>query len=238
MAVSPSTVTDQATPTTRSPAHSDPVVEDKIALGEMILRLRMRGINDRAVLAALEMTPRRLFLRAEDHKVAYSDQALPIECGQVLHAPTIIARMVEALGVTREHRVLEIGTGSGYGTAILARLAKSVISVERYRTLIALAEQRLQTLKLDNVHIRLADGRNGHAEKAPYDRILVTGALPSVPGALLDQVKFGGVLVAPVGPKGDVQEIRRYERSGSRFLEERIAQVRFVQLEEGVAEAL
>lgn len=217
---------------------ADPVAEDKVALGEMILRLRMRGLGGHAVLAALERTPRRLFLRAEDHKVAYLDMCLPIECGQCIHPPSTVATMIDALSVTHEHRVLEIGTGSAYQTAILAQLAKSVFSVERFRSLIALAEQRLKTLKIDNVHIRHADGLIGFPEKAPFDRIILTGAVPALTDALLDQVKFGGVLVAAVGPKGEAQDLLRIERTGSRFIEESVGHVRFVHLEEGAAESL
>ncbi len=212
--------------------------EDKVALGEMILRLRMRGLGTRAILAALEKTPRRMFLRAEDHKVAYRDMCLPIECGQTINAPSTVAQMIDALSLTEEHRVLEIGTGSAYQTAILARVAKSVFSIERYRTLIEIAEQRLKTLKIDNVHIRIGDGLLGFPEKAPFDRIILTGAVPVVPAELLEQIKFGGVMVVAVGPQGEAQDLRRIERTGSRFIEDKIASVRFVHLQSGIAEVL
>jgi len=214
------------------------IAEDKTALGEMILRLRMRGLGNRAILAALETVPRKLFLRAEDHKVAYQDMWLPIECGQTIHAPSMVAQMIEALSVTEEHRVLEIGTGSAYQAAILSKVAKSVFSIERYRTLIEIAEQRMKTLKIENVHIRLGDGLKGFPEKAPFDRVIVSGAVPFVPEALLDQVKFGGVMVIAVGPPGEPQELRRIERTGSRFIETKIATVRFVHLQDGVADMM
>ena len=220
-------------------ALNDPTIaDDKVALGEMILRLRMGGLGNRAILATLEKMPRKLFLRAEDHKVAYQDMWLPIECGQTIHAPSTVAQMIDALSLTREHRVLEIGTGSGYQAAILSQLAKSVYSIERYRSLIKLAGQRLQTLKIETVHIRLADGLLGYPEKAPFDRILVSGAVPFVPASLLEQLKFGGVMVVAVGPQGQVQELRRIERTGSRFIEDTIAKVRFVHLQEGIAGTL
>lgn len=213
------------------------VADDKVALGEMILAMRMRGLRNRAILATLEKTPRKLFLRAEDHKVAYQDMALPIECGQTVHAPSVVAQMIDALAVSPDQRVLEIGTGSGYQAAILSKLAKSVYSIERYRRLIEIAEQRLKTLKIDNVHIRLGDGLQGFAEKAPFDRIIVSGSVSYVPTALFDQLKFGGVMVVAVGPQGEVQELRRIERTGSRYIESRIARVRFVHLQDGVAKA-
>ena len=214
------------------------IAEDKIVLGEMILRLRMRGLGNREILSALEKTPRRLFLRAEDHKVAYRDMWLPIECGQTIHAPSTVAQMIDALSISEEHRVLEVGTGSGYQAAILAQVAKSVFSIERYRTLIELAEQRLKTLKIENVHVRLGDGLLGFPEKAPFDRIIISGSVPFIPTHLLDQVKFGGVMVAAVGEQGGVQELRRIERTGSRFIEDKIANVRFVHMQGGIAEIM
>lgn len=214
------------------------IADDKVAMGEMILRLRMRGLGNRAVLAALEKTPRKLFLRAEDHKVAYRDMWLPIECGQTIHAPSTVVQMIDALSVTEEHRVLEIGTGSAYQSTILAQVAKSVFSIERYRTLIEIAEQRLKTLKIENVHIRHGDGLLGFPEKAPFDRIIVSGAVPYLPNDLMEQVKFGGVMVVAVGAVGEPQELRRIERTGSRFIETKVATVRFVHMQAGIAETL
>lgn len=207
----------------------------RIATAELILELRKQGIRDNKVLSALERVPRRLFLSAASHKLAYADRALPIECGQTISAPSVVALMSEKLSIEPHHRILEIGTGSGYQTAILAMLAEQVYTVERYRTLIELAEQRLATLRVTNVSFNQGDGYEGMAEKAPFDRILVTAAAPEIPKQLADQLVSHGVMVIPVGPAGGVQQLLRVVRRGSRFEEERICAVRFVPMVPGVA---
>src|SRR5690348_2388937 len=167
---------------------------------EFQLALRRRGISDQAVLRAMEEVPRENFVTANFIDSAYADQALPIECGQTISQPFVVAYMTEQLDVAREHRVLEIGTGSGYQAAILSRLAREVVSVERYRTLADAAIERLKALGYSNVTVRVGDGMAGAADLAPFDRIMITAAAEDVPEALVDQLAAGGKLVVPLGP--------------------------------------
>ena len=197
-----------------------------------------RGVRDERVLAALRKIPRHLFVKDHLRNQAYGDHALPIGSGQTISQPYIVARMSELLEVGPEHSVLEIGTGSGYQTAVLSRLARLVYTVERYRTLKQEAEARFETLGLTNVITKFGDGGQGWPEQAPFDRILVTAAAPSEPKVLLRQLKPAGVLVAPIG-KGPVQRLMRYAGDGAGgFPAEVLCEVRFVPLLEGVAREL
>jgi protein-L-isoaspartate(D-aspartate) O-methyltransferase len=204
----------------------------------LILALRSQGIGDPAVLGALEHTPRELFTPDLFMERAWEDSALPIACGQTISQPYIVGLMSQALGVEPRNRVLEIGTGSGYQTAVLSRLARLVYTVERYRTLLGEAEARFRLLGLGNVITRFGDGGEGWREQAPFDRILVTAAAPSEPKTLLAQLKPSGVLVAPIG-KGPMQALKRYRGDGQGgFTEEVLCEVRFVPLLAGVAKEL
>jgi len=166
------------------------------------------------------------------------NSTLPIACGQTISQPFIVGLMTQALTLEPRARVLEIGTGSGYQTAVLSRLARLVYSVERYRTLKREAEARFETLGLTNVITKFGDGGQGWPEQAPFDRILVTAAAPSEPKLLLRQLKPAGVLVAPIG-KGPVQRLMRYAGDGAGgFPAEVLCEVRFVPLLEGVAREL
>jgi protein-L-isoaspartate(D-aspartate) O-methyltransferase len=158
-----------------------------------------RGVKDERVLAALRKVPRHLFVKDHLRTQAYGDHALPIGSSQTISQPYIVARMTELLEVGPEHSVLEIGTGSGYQTAILAQLARRVYSLERVAELAREAIPRMRHLGLDNVKIQVFDGTVGWSEWAPYDRILVTAGAPKVPEPLLDQLAPGGVLVVPEG---------------------------------------
>ncbi len=211
---------------------------DRIALAALILELRREGISDRAALSAIEAIPRRLFLDRRHQPLAYRNAPLPIECGQTISQPAVVALMTAALDLSPADRVLEVGTGSGYQAAVLSRLAAEVVTIERYRTLAALARERLDALGADNVTVLLGDGTLGDRRRAPFDRILLTAAAPEVPPALLDQLAPGGVLVAPVGPSGGVQHLTRFAKGEGGLDEERLAPVRFVPLQEGPAEAL
>ena len=204
----------------------------------LVLGLRSQGISDPAVLNAIERTPRDLFTPDLFQERAWEDSALPIACGQTISQPYIVAKMTQALQVEPRARVLEIGTGSGYQTAVLARIARLVYTVERYRTLLAEAEGRFKALGLLNIVTRFGDGAEGWREQAPFDRILVTAAAPDEPKELLAQLKPSGVLVAPVG-KGPVQSLKRYVGDGSGgFTAETLGDVRFVPLLEGTAREL
>src|SRR5580693_10224668 len=180
----------------------------------LILGLRSQGVSDPAVLAALEHTPRDLFTPDLFQARAWEDSALPIACGQTISQPFIVGLMTQALTLEPRARVLEIGTGSGYQTAVLSRLARLVYTVERYRTLKREAEARFKAMDLTNIITKFGDGGLGWAEQAPFDRILVTAAAPSEPKDLLKQLKPNGVLVAPIG-KGPVQKLVRYAGDGS-----------------------
>jgi protein-L-isoaspartate(D-aspartate) O-methyltransferase len=205
---------------------------------EFQLALRRRGITDAATLRAMDEVPRDLFVPDEDREHAFADRALPIACGQTISQPFVVAVMTEALKLQPHHKVLEIGTGSGYQTAILARLVRSVVSIERYRTLRDLAATRLAALGITNVTLHLADGALGMADAAPFDRVLVTCAVTAIPEALVGQLAEGGVLVAPVGPVDGPQEIVRLARSSGAPTTERLLSVRFVPLVPGVAREL
>jgi protein-L-isoaspartate(D-aspartate) O-methyltransferase len=201
----------------------------------LILRLRSAGVIDAKVLNALQSTPRDLFVPELFRERAWEDSALPIACGQTISQPYIVGLMTQALSLESRHRVLEIGTGSGYQTAVLSRLVRYVYTVERYRSLLTEAEARLKTLDVQNVITRFGDGFEGWPEQAPFDRIIVTAAAPEEPRALLQQLKPNGVLVAPVG-RGDVQALRRYVGDGEGgFRSEELCDVRFVPLLAGVA---
>lgn len=205
---------------------------------EFLLSMRRRGIRDVKVLRALEQVPREIFVEAEHAGVAYADQALPIDCGQTISQPFVVATMTEALDVEPSNKVLEIGTGSGYQAAVLGMLAKSVVTIERYRTLGDLASARLRVLGLKNVAVRIADGSFGAPDEAPFDRIIVTAATPEVPPPLFDQLANNGRMVAPVGHPTDVQSLRLYTKSGGKIEHLDLMSVRFVPLVEGKAQAL
>jgi protein-L-isoaspartate(D-aspartate) O-methyltransferase len=207
-------------------------------LARLVLALRSQGVTDPAVLAAIERTPRDLFTPDLFKERSWEDSALPIACGQTISQPFIVGLMTQALTLEPRARVLEIGTGSGYQTAVLSRLARLVYTVERYRTLKREAEARFETLQLTNVITKFGDGGLGWPEQAPFDRILVTAAAPDEPKALLAQLKPSGVLVAPIG-RGPVQTLKRYAGDGKGgFREEVLCEVRFVPLLEGVAREL
>jgi protein-L-isoaspartate(D-aspartate) O-methyltransferase len=207
-------------------------------LARLILALRSQGVSDPAVLGAIETTPRDMFTPDLFQERAWEDQALPIACGQTISQPFIVGLMTQALNLEPRSRVLEIGTGSGYQTTVLSKIARLVYTVERYRTLMADAEARFKTLGLTNVITRFGDGGLGWPEQAPFDRILVTAAAPDEPKALLSQLKPTGILVAPIG-KGPVQVLKRYEGDGhGGFRIDEMTEVRFVPLLDGVAREL
>jgi protein-L-isoaspartate(D-aspartate) O-methyltransferase len=212
--------------------------EGETRRARLILSLRSSGVTDAAVLNALERTPRDLFVPNLFQERAWEDSALPIACGQTISQPLIVGMMTQALGLEPRSRVLEIGTGSGYQTAVLSRLARLVYTVERYRTLLKEAEVRLKTLSLTNVITRFGDGAEGWIDQAPFDRIMVTAAMDDEPAQLLAQLKKNGVLVAPIG-RGPVQSLKRYVADGAGgFAAETLTDVRFVPLLNGVAKEL
>lgn len=202
--------------------------------GRLIERLRAEGIRDERVLEALRAVPRHIFVDEALSSRAYEDTALPIGAGQTISQPFVVARMTEALvaGGTLD-RVLEIGTGCGYQTAILSRFAKQVYSIERIHSLLAQARQRMHDLKIHNVQLRHGDGEKGWPEHAPFDGILVAAAPASVPTALIDQLGDEGRLVIPVGHGGS-QDLKLITRLGDQLHEQILERVAFVPLVSGL----
>jgi protein-L-isoaspartate(D-aspartate) O-methyltransferase len=198
--------------------------------------LRTAGVSDTRVLAAIERIPRETFVEEAFLDQAYANQALPISCGQTISQPLVVGLMTQALEVSDRHKVLEVGTGSGYQAAILAKLARRVYTIERHRDLLTLAERRFKSLDLHNVTTLVGDGYKGWPNQAPFDRILVTAAARIVPRDLVAQLsEEGGVMVLPVGDVAGLhQEVIRVRKEGTNFKSERLFPVRFVPLVEGV----
>lgn len=198
-------------------------------------QLKPRGIRDPLVLDAMGAVPREVFLPPERRHLAYSDQAVPIGQGQTISQPYMVAAMTEALRPRPGDRVLEVGTGSGYQTAVLAWIVSEVFTVERFEPLSEAARRILDGLDVDNVHYRVGDGSLGWPEEGPFDGILVTAGAPRVPDVLKEQVSDdGGRLVIPVGPRS-TQELVRYVKEGTEIVAEHLMACRFVPLvgEEG-----
>jgi protein-L-isoaspartate(D-aspartate) O-methyltransferase len=205
---------------------------------ELIEDLRAEGIRDERVLQAVAATPREVFVEEGYERFAFADRALPIACGQTISQPYIVAYMTEALEIEPTMRVLEIGTGSGYQAAILARLAAEVFTVERHKPLLEQAKARFSSLGLRNIHTHHGDGYDGWPEAAPFARILVTAAFPELPQALIGQLVEGGILVAPVGyetlSQRLVKMIRTHDGVGPQFRTEPLLPVVFVPMVPGL----
>ncbi|UCG86628.1 MAG: protein-L-isoaspartate(D-aspartate) O-methyltransferase [Gemmatimonadota bacterium] len=188
-----------------------------------------RGISDKRVLAAMASVPRERFVPQDLQHLAYADQPLPIGCDQTISQPYIVALMTELAHVTRRSRVLEIGTGSGYQTAVLAKIVDRVWSIERIQHLSREAEKRLHALGIANATLLIGDGALGYRDSAPYDAIIVTAAAPHSPQPLLDQLAIGGHLVIPLGDRA-VQVLYSVERTTSGFVDHTAGSCRFVPL--------
>ncbi|HZR80459.1 MAG TPA: protein-L-isoaspartate(D-aspartate) O-methyltransferase [Candidatus Binatia bacterium] len=206
--------------------------DDAAARDEMVrTQIAARGIGDDAVLCAMRDVPRDAFVPPELREFAYRDSPLPIGCGQTISQPYMVALMAAALQLRASDRVLDVGTGSGYAAAVLARIAREVYTIERHPELAAIAERTLRELGYENVHVRVGDGTLGWPDRAPYDAIAVAAGGPAVPDALLDQLAPGGRLVIPIGEGRDLQELVRVTRRPDGTLErESLGDVRFVPL--------
>jgi len=204
--------------------------QDQVSL---IMQLRRRGIRDTKVLRAIERVPREMFVDQAFADHAYQDIALPIECGQTISQPFVVAYMTEKLELDPRHKVLEIGTGSGYQAAVLSYLCRRVYTVERWRELQKGAEQRLAQLKIANVTTIIGDGWLGWPPQAPFDRIIVTAAALDAPAALLDQLKEGGRMIIPLGETRDAQSLVQIDKTEEGLVETPLLPVRFVPLVHG-----
>lgn len=215
-----------------------PAETDREGFAALMLRMRAVGINSQPLFEAIEATPRRDFVPGQWQDVAWQDGMIPIQCGEAMEGIDLQTRVLHALALEPGYRVLEIGTGSGFTAAVMARLTTRVLSVDRYRALVADATQRLSGLSLSNVLFRQADGSTGIAADGPFDRIVCWAAFESLPRQFVEQLASGGVMVAPIGPGDGVQALARLSKLGSRFEREDIGEVRLQPLAPGIAAAL
>lgn len=204
----------------------------------LVLRLRAEGITNLDLLTAVEQTPRSTFVPPEYSQNAYSSRSIPIECGQFMEGADLAVRLLALLQVKPGHRVLEIGTGSGFVTAVLGRLAERVISIERYKTLIAGAQRRLEQLSIRNVIMRQMDGLNGLPGEGTFDRIFSTAAYPTMPRFFAEQLVSGGMLLAPLMVNEERCIMVRLTKTGSRFEREDLFEVPFLPLQPKIAQHL
>ncbi len=209
----------------------DPFHSQKMAL---IMDLRRGGI-DRAIIDIVEAFPREFFVPEPFRSRSYENTALPIANGQTISQPYTVAYMTQALTLGPRLKVLEIGTGSGYQAAILSKLCRRVYSIERYRTLLKEAEARFAALNIHNITTRFGDGSKGWSEQAPFDRIILTAAAAEIPGTLVDQLKDGGIMIAPIGPEAGSQVLIRLTKTADGIKTEELLPIRFVPLVEGIA---
>jgi len=194
-------------------------------------QLKRRGITERAILDAFRAVPRELFVTADLAHLAYADQPLPIGAGQTISQPYVVAMMVQAAAIGAEDKVLEVGAGSGYAAAVISRVARRVIAIERHHELAASARDRLRRLGYDNIEIVEGDGSRGYEGEAPFDAILAAASGNHVPQPLIDQLRDDGRLVMPVGDPGWVQQLTKVTKGpGGATVRENLGGVRFVPL--------
>ena len=205
------------------------------AMTRMIEQVRRGGVSDERVVAAIERVPREMFVAGPFRTRAYENVTLPIGCHQTISAPVVVGLMTQALNVTDRMKVLEIGTGSSYQTAVLALLCRRLYTMERHKTLFRDGEKRLRKLGITNVTALLADGSGGWPDQAPFERIMVTAAALDVPSMLLDQLAVGGVMLLPIGAGEEDQRLTRVVRTAEGAETEDLGSVRFVPLVPGLA---
>lgn len=215
-----------------------PLPDDREGFAAFILRLRGRGIVPKNLIAAFEATPRRQFIPGQFHSIAWTDRMLPIDCGEAMEGADIQAAIISALNIEPGNRVLEVGTGTGYTAAVMARLAGRVITVDRFKTLTEQARQRFDALGINNALPRQADGSNGLPGEGPFDRIVVWAAFEAYPRAFVDQLSSGGTMIAPIGPEEGEQVLVKLTKVGSRFEREDLGTVRLQPLARGTAAVL
>jgi protein-L-isoaspartate(D-aspartate) O-methyltransferase len=204
----------------------------------MCLRLRARGVINTDLLNAIEQTPRHVFVPLEYANEAWSSHTIPIECGSFVEGPDLAGELIDTLRLKTSHRVLEVGTGSGYTAAVMSRLAERILTIDRYKTLVTLAQTRLEKLGLRNVIVRQADGSAGLQGEGTFDRILVTAAFPILPRNYAEQLVSGGVMVAPVTQEDGTARMVKLTKMGSRFEREDLFAVPYQPIVPQIALAL
>lgn len=200
---------------------------------ELMQELKANGIVDTKVLDSIKLVPRSFFVENSIKSRSNSNIALPIECGQTISQPLVVAFMTQNLFLNKRLRVLEIGTGSGYQTVILSKLSRFVYTIERYLFLKKKAEEKFRKLNITNIFCKHGDGGLGWYDQAPFDRIMITAAAPEIPMILLDQLKDDGVMIIPIGEENDVQYLTLIKKKGKSFSKKNLMKVRFVPLLEG-----
>ena len=203
---------------------------------DLLLDLKKQGVSDINVLNVIEDIDRSLFIDTNLKEKSNLNIALPIECGQTISQPLIVAHMTQILEINKRMRVLEIGTGSGYQSFVLSKLSRFVYTIERHNILLQKAKNLLQNLSINNVFFKHADGGLGWSEQAPFDRIIVTASAPEIPKNLLSQLEDDGIMVIPIGEDNDNQVLKKIIKKGDSFIVKNIMNVRFVPLLEGKVE--
>ena len=203
----------------------------------LMLKLRRIGISNKEILSCIETLDRSDFVSKSFLDRCLEDIALPIDCGQTISQPSLVALMTQQLEIPQRSKVLEIGTGSGYQTAILARLSSRVYSIERYKILADTAKKRLEKLNISNVTILLNDGFFGYAPQAPFDRIILTAAVEEIPSLVISQLKVGGIMIVPVGLPNQKQSLLKVMKNEKGLDITELMSVRFVQMKEGLVKA-
>ena len=203
---------------------------------DLLLDLKQQGVSDIKILNIIEDIDRSLFVDTNLKEKSNLNVALPIDCGQTISQPLIVAHMTQTLDINKKMRVLEIGTGSGYQSLVLSKLSRFVYTIERHNILLKKAKNLLQSLETNNVFFKHADGGLGWSEQAPFDRIIVTASAPEIPTKLLSQLVDNGIMVIPVGEDNDNQVLKKIIKKGDSFIVKNIMNVRFVPLLEGKVE--
>ena len=203
---------------------------------DLLLDLKQQGVSDIKILNIIEDIDRSLFIDTNLKEKSNLNVALPIDCGQTISQPLVVAHMTQTLDINKKMRVLEIGTGSGYQSLVLSKLSRFVYTIERHNILLKKAKNLLQSLEINNVFFKHADGGLGWSEQAPFDRIIVTASAPEIPTKLLSQLVDNGIMVIPVGEDNDNQVLKKIIKKGDSFIVKNIMNVRFVPLLEGKVE--
>ena len=203
---------------------------------DLLLDLKQQGVSDIKILNIIEDIDRSLFIDTNLKEKSNLNVALPIDCGQTISQPLVVAHMTQTLDISKKMRVLEIGTGSGYQSLVLSKLSRFVYTIERHNILLKKAKNLLQSLEINNVFFKHADGGLGWSEQAPFDRIIVTASAPEIPTKLLSQLVDDGIMVIPVGEDNDNQVLKKIIKKGDSFIVKNIMNVRFVPLLEGKVE--